>query len=160
MRKGCKWPWKKASFPSKPPLHGLTFVTDKWLSPLPKVRHCVRSSDTESICGRHHQLLKLARSISTIWITSKLLLREPNHRHLLSMQINLLIPMLHEILHVFKLNFASGLKPTLAARNKPLSYWGLCTVVQYQHNLVCYWYVFNNRGRKDYSSQYLSSRTK
>ena len=72
MRKGCKWPWKKASFPSKPPLHGLTFVTDKWLSPLPKVRHCVRSSDTESICGRHHQLLKLARSISTLWITSNL----------------------------------------------------------------------------------------
>lgn len=72
MRKGCKWPWKKASFASKPPLHGLTFVTDKWLSPLPKVRHCVRSSDTESICGRHHQLLKLARSISTLWITSNL----------------------------------------------------------------------------------------
>ena len=42
---------------------------------------------------------------------SELLLREPNHRHLLSMQINLLIPMLH----VCKLNFASGLKPTLAA---------------------------------------------
>ena len=161
MRKGCKWPWKKASFASKPPLHGLTFVTDKWLSPLPKVRHCVRSSDTESICGRHHQLLKLARSISTLWITSNLSYfyeSQPNHRHLLSMQINLLIP----ILHVFKLNFASGLKPYTDAsrRNEALLYWGLCTVVQYQHNLVCYWYVFNNRGRKDYSSQYLSSRTK
>ena len=37
--KGCKWPWKRPLFPSKPLLHGLTFVTDKWLSPLPKVRH-------------------------------------------------------------------------------------------------------------------------
>ena len=150
---------KKASFASKPPLHGLTFVTDKWLSPLPKVRHCVRSSDTESICGRHHLLLKLARSISTLWITSNL-------SYFYESQTTGIYFQCKSIYWYLCCTFSSWIlhqglnRRLLQGTNEPLSYWGLCTVVQYQHNLVCYWYVFNNRGRKDYSSQYLSSRTK